>query len=185
MTSYLSKSALLAALTSTHERTIEASVLGGAILIREFTARQREAANAAAVAENPDDPDNTLYRAMLMQQCIVDPESGTPDATGNIDPRTRTPLLTTEDVLNLASSRSGAFGFIWDQLVELAAMGPQSLTFRHPAHDTGERDAGAGAGEPGDPAGGDAEAGPGDDGERAPAAGDDGEGGGPGAEPIA
>lgn len=141
---YLDKAALLAALTHTHEKTIESTFLGGQVLIRELTARQRLLAQQAAQAENPDEPDDAIYKAMLIQMCVVDPDSGTPGADGRIDPRTRTPVFTITDVINLSDARPLAMQALIDAITELAALGPQAMFSGHPTADGGERDARAG-----------------------------------------
>lgn len=138
---YITRADLLAALTETHERTITPALFGGrSVLIRELTARQRTQATEAANRENPDEPDNTLYRAMLIQMSVVDPESG--DAA---DPRTRTPLLTIDDILNIADGRHDLIIELTNAIVDLSQAAPRHLFRRDPAPDGAQRDAGKGA----------------------------------------
>lgn len=151
MTTFISRQELLAALTGTHETIYESDLFGGrAVLIREITGRQRLLANEAATAENPDAPDNALYRAMLIQMAVVDPDSGVRGPDGAIDPRTRRPLLTVDDVQSIADGRDRAVEQLIDAIVGLSALKPVHLFRRHPAADGGERDAGAGAAPGGD-----------------------------------
>ena len=91
----LTRAALLAALTDLAEQTIDEPLLGGAVHIRELTAKQRQQATEAALASDPESPDNALYRAIIVQ-------------CGVIDPATRQPLLTAEDVQTLSDGRSEA-----------------------------------------------------------------------------
>lgn len=137
MPTYITRADLLAALTETHERTITPALFGGrAVLIRELTARQRTAATEAANRENPDEPDNTLYRAMLIQMSVVDPETGSAD-----DPRTRTPLLTIDDILNIADGRHDLIIELTNAIVDLSQAAPRHLFRSDPAPDRAERDA--------------------------------------------
>jgi len=152
-----------AALLTIHEQPLDYPEwdLTGALL-REFTARERQYAQEAVSAEAGEaDPDQVLFRAMLVQRCLTDPETGRPYADGrtnpstgepSIDPRTRTPIFTIEDIQDLADSRAIIFNKIWDDLLTLAALGPQAM-FSSGAQDVGgERDAGAGAAGTGDAA---------------------------------
>lgn len=172
----LTKAQLLAALTQTHERKITISFLGGEILIRELTARQRLLAQQAAQAENPDEPDNALYQAMLIQMCVVDPDTGVADAMGRIDPRTRAPLFSVEDIQNLSDARYAAVSSLIDEITSLAALGPQAMFSGGDAADSRERDAGAGAAGTEDTPGEDETEGPGNTDGGIALAGDDGEG---------
>jgi len=167
MADYLSKAALLAALTRTHEKEVDGYFLGGKVLIRELTARQRLIAQQAAQAENPDEPDNGLYQAMLIQMCVVDPESGVNGADGRIDPRTRTPLFTIEDVRDLMESRWGAVNALIDEITSLAGLGPAAMFSSDTTPDRPKRGKGARAQGSGDAAGEPAGAGTGDDDQRA------------------
>lgn len=174
MPTYADKDTLLRALTDLHEQTLDGEeatrLFGGAILIRELTARQREAANNAALAENPDQPDNDLYRAMLMQQSVVDPNTGTPydppryddDGSLLIDPRTRRPLFSVAEVQLLADGRDKRVSTLVDLIMALSALGPAALFRGSDAANGGERDPGAGDPTDGDPPTGDAGARPSD-----------------------
>lgn len=161
---YLDKAAFLAALTNTHEKTIDSYFLGGRVLIREITARQRLLAQQAAQSENPDEPDNALYQAMLIQMAVVDPETGTADAHGRIDPRTRRPLFTVEEIRDLVEARWGAVNALVNEITDLAALGPQAMFSGSDAADSGERDQGSRTEGTGDAAAQDESAGSGDDG---------------------
>lgn len=163
---YLDKAALLAALTHTHEKIVDAPFLGGKVLVRELTARQRLLAQQAAHAENPEEPDNAMYQAMLIQMCVVDPDSGIADASGRVDPRTRTPLLTVEDVLNIYDARSGAVNGLIEHITSLAGLGPAAMFSGDSQANGSERDAGAGAPGSGEAAPQDEGQGSGDDGGR-------------------
>jgi len=167
MADYLSKAALLAALTHTHEKTVDGYFLGGQVLIRELTARQRLIAQQAAQAENADEPDNGLYQAMLIQMCVVDPESGTKGADGRIDPRTRTPLFTIDDVRDLMESRWGAVNALIEEITSMAGLGPAAMFSSDTPADRPERDAREGVEGTGEAAGADADQGTGDDDQRA------------------
>jgi hypothetical protein len=180
---YATKDQLLAALTHTHEKEIVSPFFGGRVLIRELTARQRMLAQQAAQAENPDEPDNALYQAMLIQMCVVDPESGTADGAGRIDPRTRAPLFTVEDIRNISDARYAAVSSLIEEITSLAALGPQAMFSSNPPADGSERDAREGAAGSGDTAGEDESARSGDADGRDALAGDTGAG--DGAEPSA
>lgn len=144
---------LLDAFQGVHERAIDYPQWGiTGILLREFTARERQAANEAVMLDNAADPDQILYRAMLLQRCITDPATGTPYADGRIDlstgqaaidPRTRNPVFTVEDVQALADGRSILFNTLWDELLEVAAMSGGAMFSRGGATNGGERDQGA------------------------------------------
>lgn len=145
---------LLDAFQGVHERPIDYPQWGiTGVLIREFTARERQAANEAVTLDNAADPDQILYRAMLLQRCITDPSTGTPYADGRIDlstgkpaidPRTRTPVFTVADVQALADGRSLLFGALWDELLEVAAMSGGAMFSRSDTPNRDERDQGAG-----------------------------------------
>lgn len=184
---FLTKDALRAALAALHEREVDVPLLGGTVLLREFTARDRILASEAAQEHDPEQPDNHLYRALLLQRCIVDPETGRAYADGRldpatgqpaIDPRSRAPLLSVEDVQTLAETRNVVFAFLWESLLELSALSAPALKSGDPAADAAERDAGAGADAAGDTLDGDAHSGPGDDDGRAAPADDAGAGDG-------
>ncbi len=174
MADYLSKAALLAALTNTHEKDIYSTFLGGRVLIRELTARGRLLAQQAAQAENADEPDNGLYQAMLIQMCVVDPATGVADVHGHIDPRTRTPLFTVDDVRNLMEARYSAVSTLIDEITSLAGLGPAAMFSGDQAADSPERNAGEGAAESGNATGEAADPGSGDTDQRAALADVDG-----------
>src|SRR5262245_22883120 len=162
----MNKTALLSALTTLHEKPLDLPQWGlSGVLLREFTARERQWAQEAVQAEaNGGDIDQVLYRAMLMQRCLTDPDTGRPYADGRtdgstgqaaIDPRTRTPIFTVEEVADLADARAILFGVLWDNLLELAALGPQAMFSGDREDVSAERDTGAGVEGAGDATGAD------------------------------
>jgi hypothetical protein len=169
---------LLDAFQGVHERPIDYPQWGiTGVLLREFTARERQAANEAVTLDNPTDPDQILYRAMLLQRCITDPATGGPYADGRIDlstgeraidPRTRTPVFTVEDVQELADGRSILFNVLWDDLLEVAGMSSAAMFSRGDAADGAERNQGAGVEGAGATIDGAPSEGAGDTDERAP-----------------
>lgn len=151
---YATRDALLSALTTAHERTI--NIPGaGELLIRELTARERAAISEAA-RDEAGALDDELWAALLVQRCVVDPATGTPDATGYTDPRTRAPLFTPEDVAAIADGRWVWINQIREAILNLSALSSDALKSRHRAHDGGESDARPGAGAGGADAAGDA-----------------------------
>lgn len=147
------KERLRTALTALHEKPLEYPEWGiSGAMLREFTARERQYANDAVQEQGGADPDQILFRAMLMQRCITDPATGRPYADGRtgpsgsplIDPRTRTPIFTVEEITELADGRAFLFTRIWDDLIELAAAAPASLFRGDRTDDGAERDQGAG-----------------------------------------
>jgi hypothetical protein len=162
----MSKAKLLAALTVIHEKPLEYPEWGltGAML-REFTARERQYAQEAVQVEAGEaDPDQILFRAMLMQRCITDPETGTPYADGRpgIDPRTRTPIFSVADIQQIADGRAILFNRIWDDLIALAAAAPADLFRGDRADVSPERNTGASADGSAQAPDGDADQGAGD-----------------------
>lgn len=168
----MDKTKLLTALTTLHERELDYPQWGlTGILMREFTARERQFAQDAVQSEaNDGDVDQTLYRAMLMQRCLTDPTTGRPYADGRtdpttgqpaIDPRTRTPIFTVEEVNDIADSRAILFNMLWDNLIELAALGPQAMFSSDRADVSAERDQGTGVEGAGEGPGGDEDSRPG------------------------
>ena len=71
---YLDRAALLAALTNLQERDVDEPLLGGVVRIRELTAGERQQALDAALAVDPDNADNALYRAMVVSFGLVEPK---------------------------------------------------------------------------------------------------------------
>ena len=143
-----------------HEQVLDSPVLGGKVLIREFTARQRVEMTEAANEEDPERPNQTLYRAMMIQYSVVDADSGTPYADGRldrvtglpaIDPRTRTPLFTIDEVVDLMDGRALPSQTLVDAISALSAVRPDALFPSNSATNGGERNpvAGAGTGGPG------------------------------------
>lgn len=151
---YTTRDALLAGLASPHERTVALPGVGR-VLIRELTARERQAISEAAQDE-AGTSDDALFTALLVQRCVVDPDSGTPDATGRIDPRTRRPLLSPEDVAALADGRWLFLQRLREQIISLSALSSDALKSGDLAADGGEPDAGPGAAPGGADAAGDA-----------------------------
>lgn len=148
--------AIRATLFDTHERLVDAEAVlaffGRPVLVRELTAGQRLRAMAAVRADNPDEPDAALFDAMRLQLCVVDPDSGKAYSDGRtgddgqplIDPRTRVPVFTPDDLPLLVEARSVPASILLDAIDELSALHRRSLRAGDPAPDGGERDAGAG-----------------------------------------
>ena len=159
---FADKTTLKRALTHLHEQILDAPfallLFGGAVLIREISARARLAAQEAANAESADNPDQVLYWAMLIQQSVVDPQSGQPYADGRtgpdgqplIDPRTRTPLFTVDETLEIASGREVAVRELINRITDLSALGQSAMFSGGAPPDGGERDARTGTPQPGD-----------------------------------
>lgn len=137
------------------------------ILIREVSARVRLQAQEAAVADDSESPDNTLYQALLILASVVDPDSGTPYPDGRIDPqtgtplidpRTRAPLLSADELPALIEGREILVRTLMTEITSLSVLTPDALFFRRSADDAAESDAGTdvsagGADAPGDPPG--------------------------------
>jgi hypothetical protein len=173
---FLSKSALFASLVGINEKVVESDLLGGAVLIRELTARQRLIAREAATKDTEDEPDNALYYAMLIQFCVVDPETGVAGPDGTVDPHTRAPLFTPQELAVLAEGRASAVQLLVEQITSLSAMSPVSLRQGDQASERGERGPRQGHRAGGAAAGGAADQGTGDDDERAARPAEIGEG---------
>jgi len=145
---------LLDAFQGVHERMIDYPQWGiTGVMLREFTARERQAANEAVTLDNPADPDQILFRAMLIQRCLTDPDTGRPYADGRIDlstgeaaidPRTRVSVFTVGDVKELADGRAALFNALWDDLLEVASMTGAALFSRGGTANGTERDPGTG-----------------------------------------
>ena len=162
-TGFLDKSALLGAVVGLHEKAVTSPLLGGTVLIRELTARQRLIAREAAARESEEEVDTALLYAMYVQFCVVDPDSGTPGPDGTIDPHTRRPLFTPQEVQALAEGRALVLDMLVGEITSLSALSPVSLQPGNPQARGGKRDAGQGAGARGAAAPGQAAAGAGDD----------------------
>lgn len=140
MSEYMDRDEILNCLTETHEKTIHPALFGKRpILIREIIGRQRLMASQAAQTDDPEQPDNALYRAMMIQMSIVDPSSGTPYADGRaredgtpiIDPRTRKPLLSIADVQDIADGRDLTVDALMTEIATLSTLAPVSLFRGH------------------------------------------------------
>ena len=141
------RDSLLSIFTDIHELLLDdpltIELVGEPVLIREMNVAQRLAANAAAVAENPDEPDQALYRAMLIQSCIVDPATGSPysdgrvndDGTPMIDPRTRATVFRADDLPMLTQMRDVLSTHITNRILELGALTPRHLKSGDPRAD--------------------------------------------------
>lgn len=149
----LSRAALLHSLTARHEKVITSLYLGGEVLIREPSAHERLIALEAAQKEDSEQIDNTLYRALLIQMCVVDPATGVPYADGRIDPatqqpaidpRTRAPLLTPDDVAALMDARENGVAVLVNEITGMARLLPADFPSSDSAADATERDAGTG-----------------------------------------
>lgn len=154
----LSKAALLTHLTDLHERVVTDPLLlgDGGVLIRELTAEQRIHAQQAATedADPEGRPNEALYRALLVAYCVVDPDSGRPyadgrtnaDGTPRIDPRTRAPLFSADEVVDLMAGRTLLVDLLVSEITKLSAVGPTALFRGDPRAERVERDARPGAG---------------------------------------
>jgi hypothetical protein len=144
---FLSKERLKAALTDLHEIVFDDPLLEGAVLLRELSAAQRLMVNEAAVREDGT-IDNYLYRAMLLQMMIVDPDSGQPYADGRegIDPRTRKPLFDSDEVIELfEGGREIVMTKLLDAGLQLSRLSPADFRSRNATANTPEPSAGQGA----------------------------------------
>lgn len=145
---YLSKAALKHALTSLHEETVESALLGGAVLVREPTAMEKMSAVEASRGDDPEAPaDEVIARAFILQRCIVDPETGTAGPDGVIDPRTRAPLFSPDEINDLINSREQAMNFLYQRVARLGALLPDAFRSGTEAADDTRADTGASAGE--------------------------------------
>lgn len=144
MTPFLDKAALLGALTGTHEKAVDVPLVGR-VLLREIPARIRIVAQQEARRDDPDQVDDALYMALMVGHSLVDPDSGTPGPDGRIDPRTRRPLLTPEEILLLADGRDLPMRFLFEEAIALAGVAPGALFRGDTRADPPQRDAGAGA----------------------------------------
>lgn len=123
----LTRTAVLSALTTLAESTVDIAALGGPVTIRELSARQRQQAQDAATAADPESPDNALYRAMVVQM-------------GVIDHATQAPLLTPEDVAVLANGRDRVMQRLAVAILELSEALPGHLKSGSDPADKGQRD---------------------------------------------
>lgn len=149
----LTKADLLQRLTDMHERIVADPILLGpdvGVLVRELTAEQRVQAQQAAGQEDADNPNEALYRALLMQFCVVDPDSGRPYADGRtngdgsprIDPRTRMPLFTADEIIDLMAGRALLVDKLVNEISSLSALRPTDYKSSGPALNGVQRDAG-------------------------------------------
>lgn len=95
MAAYLSRDQILNAFRTFAEKDYYSVALGGTVHLIEPTGAQRLDANRAALAENENEPDNLIYRAVLIASCVI-------------DPTTRQPLLEPADALVIAQGREQA-----------------------------------------------------------------------------
>jgi hypothetical protein len=153
---FLPKERVLRALTDFHEEPVYSSYLGGYVLMRELSAAERlilqEAATGTAEDGSPTF-DTALHRAMLLQLMLVDPTSGRPYADGRqhpttgeplIDPRTRTPLFTSDELSTILEGREGACADLINHGLRLSRLLPESFRSGDHAANTAEHDAGSG-----------------------------------------
>lgn len=134
---YWDADALLHACTHLAEK--ELVYAGKKVHIRELSASQRLAANEAAVKANPDEPDNALYRAIIVQ-------------CGVIDPVTKAPLFPPSAAPLLAQGREQPIRYLASEILQLSEALPSDLFRGDPAPDDGQPDT-----ETGVEAGGEAE----------------------------
>lgn len=157
MAQYLDKSAILARLTDFHEETVNSPWLGGDVLIRELTAGERMSAQEACTYTDESGApqfNGTYHRGMLLQMMIVDPNTGEPFADGRrdprtgaiqIDPRTRTPLFTSDEITILIEGREGPVNALIDRGLRLSRLLPDAFRDRAAPPNGSERNAGSGA----------------------------------------
>lgn len=118
----LTRADLLAALTTLRVETTDEPLLGGTVTYRELSAAARQLANDAAVAAGgAGDPDNVLYRAIVVQLGVIDPD-------------THEPLLTGDDVAALRNGRERVIDRLALQILKLSEALPGDLkSGNHPA----------------------------------------------------
>lgn len=111
----LTRADLLAALTTLRVETTDEPLLGGTVTYRELSAAARQLANDAAVAAGgAGDPDNALYRAIVVQLGVIDPD-------------THEPLLTGDDVAALRNGRERVIDRLALQILKLSEALPGDL----------------------------------------------------------
>ncbi len=154
---YVSRDQLLTALTDFHEETVTSQWLGGDVLIRELTAYERMMAHEACTTTDENGApsfNSTWHRGMLLQMMLVDPSTGAPYRDGRIDPRTgqpqidprtRAPLFTSDEVLMLIEGREGPVNELLERGFRLSRLLPDSFRNRTESTNGRQRDAGSGA----------------------------------------
>lgn len=151
---YLSKDEIKQRLFDFHETTVASVWLGGAVLLRELTAGQRLMVNDAAQNEDGAAPNNAFYRAALLQLMLVDPTSGQPYTDGRvhpetgqplIDPRTRTPYFTSDELAELMDGREGAIDELLSHGLRLSRLLPTDFRNGTASADAAQHDQGSGA----------------------------------------
>ena len=109
---------------------------------------EKTSAVEASRGEDADAPaDETIARAFILQRCILDPESGEADSTGRIDPRTRRPLFSPEEVNDLINTREVPMNLIYQAIARLGAMFPDAFRGGDQTTDDAGADTGASASE--------------------------------------
>lgn len=128
---YLTRAALVAALTDLREQDFTSTLLGGTVRIRELSARQL--ADSRQTARREDGSfDTPLWYAMVIAQSVI-------DASGS-------PILTPADVARLAEGREGALQALAGAIATLSEARPGDLkSGGAPADGAGDGAAGDGA----------------------------------------
>ena len=122
---YLTRAALVAALTDLAERDYESTLLGGTVRIRELSARQLNDARQTARGDGGAF-DTPMWYAMLVAQGVVDGPGGGP-------------ILSPADVARLAEGREGALQALAGAIATLSEARPGDLkSGRAPADGAGD-----------------------------------------------
>lgn len=106
---------------------------GRLVRIRELTAQQRQDARQAAFAANPDEANDAIYRAVVVQ-------------CGLIDPETKQPLLPPSAVPMLAAGRERPILALASAILQLSEALPGDLFQGSGAADGRQPDTARGAG---------------------------------------
>lgn len=126
---YLSRDQLLRNLTTLAERDLDVPALVGTVHLIELTGKQRQEASRAARlgtdADGNDEFDNNLFRAVIVQMGVVDPE-------------TKQPVFSPADVEALRDGRHEAINTVATAILELSEMLPVHLKSGDPTPDAGQ-----------------------------------------------
>jgi hypothetical protein len=145
----MDRQTFMAAALALHELEVDSGPLGlGMVWIRELTARQRVDALEGAYLRGDDGAilttdqgynryDDTLYRAFLLQSSVLAGEGGQP-------------ILTLEDVPDLAARGRECLRGLSDQVLTLSWLSKEDLFRSRQAPDHSERDPHESAGTVGD-----------------------------------
>lgn len=105
---YLDRAALLAALTTLQEQDVDEPLFGGRVRIRELTAAERQQAEQAATATDPEQPDNALYRAMVVSFGLVEPKLSLEDVSALLGGRGEAVKSLAVAILSLSEAAPGS-----------------------------------------------------------------------------